>query len=294
MSPHFSIVTPCFNAAKVLPRCVGSIRGQQGVSIEHIIQDGLSKDVTVSWAQSQANLAVFSEKDRGMYDAINKGWAKSHGEILSWLNADEQYLPGSLSRVAQVFQDNPDVDIVYGNTIIVGPSGQPLAARREIPLRLSYILNGFLYALSCSLFFRRRLLDAGLLVFEPGFRNAGDLDLIVRLIKAGCKSIQMHDYIGLFGIYGNNITIDGNTKMDKEVDEIRRKYGALPSPMRQTVMLGRAVERLFRGCYRPDRLSYEFALDEKPNYTSIKNVKTSSRFTFRRALRQIQQSSQPC
>ena len=147
MPPLFSVVTPCFNAVDVLPRCVGSIRGQKDVTVEHIIQDGFSKDQTAAWAARQPELIVHSEKDRGMYDAINKGWARSPGEILSWLNADEQYLPASLAHIAQVFRDNPDADIVYGNTIMVGPDGQPLAARREIPLRFAYVVNGFLHAL---------------------------------------------------------------------------------------------------------------------------------------------------
>ncbi len=289
MPPLFSVVTPCFNAAKILPQCVGSVRGQKDVTVEHLIQDGLSKDPTAAWARNQQGLIVYSEKDRGMYDAINKGWARARGDILSWLNADEQYIPGSLARVARVFDDNPDVDIVYGNTIMVGPDGSPLAARREIPLRAVYVRNGFLYTLSCSLFYRRRLFDQGLLQLDPAFRNAGDTDLMLRLLSTGRRSAQLRVYIGLFGVDGNNITIDGNSKMDVEVQRIRKEHEALPAPLRRVVMLGRYVERLIRGCYASDSVSYDFALDEKPTYRRIENVRASSRFTFQKAVRQIQE-----
>lgn len=294
MPPLFSIVTPCFNSRKVLPQCVGSVRGQKEVSVEHIIQDGLSKDGSADWARSQTGLIVQSEKDKGMYDAINKGWALSQGEILAWLNADEQYLPGSLARVAQVFRDNPGADIVHADTIIVAPDGRPLAARREIPLRAAYVRNIFLYTLSCSVFFRRRLLDKGLLILDPDFRNAGDTDLMLRLLAAGARPVQLRAYTSLFGVDGNNITIDGNSKMDIEVARIRKKFGALPPPLRQAMSLGRCIERIWFGCYASDTLAYDFALDEKPAYKRIENARVGFRFTFKRAARQLKAMRQEC
>jgi glycosyltransferase involved in cell wall biosynthesis len=288
MAPQFSIVTPCFNSRKVLPQCVGSVRGQTEVSCEHIIQDGLSKDGTAEWASGQKDLLFQSEKDKGMYDAINKGWGRAQGEIFSYLNADEQYLPGALARVAQTFREHPDADIVHADTIIVAPDGRPLAARREIPLRAAYVRNKFLYTLSCSLFYHRRLFEKGLLTVDPDYRNAGDTEMVLRLLDAGAKPVQIRAYTSLFGVDGNNITIDGNSKMDVEMKRIRAKFHALPPPLRQTIMLGRYIERVLSGCYASDTLTYDFALDEKPTYKRIENVRTGSRFTFARAVRQLQ------
>ena len=287
-SPRFSIITPCFNSRAVLPRCVGSVRGQGGPAWEHLVQDGASADGTADWLGAQSGLDWRSEKDKGMYDAINRGWARAGGEVLSWLNADEQYLPGTLARVDEVFRAHPQADVVHGDTIIVGPEGDPLAARREIPLRAAYVRNGFLYALSCSVFFHRRLWDEGLLRFDEGFRNAGDADLMLRLMSRGRRFVQVRAYLGLFGVDGNNISITPSSRMEAEGAQLRERYGALRSPaLRRLVVAGRHLERLLAGCYADDVLSYDFALDEKPAYRRIENARTGARFTYESALRKI-------
>ena len=85
----FSIVTPVMNGMPQIRRCVGSVRGQKEAGCEHIIQDGGSSDGTVEWLKTQPHLRVCAEADMGMYDAINRGWSRAAGEVLSWLNADE-------------------------------------------------------------------------------------------------------------------------------------------------------------------------------------------------------------
>ena len=91
--------------------------------------------------------------------------------------------------------------------------GQAIAARREIPLRAGYVRNGFLYAMSCKSFFRRRLLDAGLLHLDPSFRNAADADMILRLLSAEIF-VHVPAYFSLFGVDGNNLTVAPGTRMD--------------------------------------------------------------------------------
>ncbi len=285
MNPQFSIVTPCFNGRTFLPRCVGSVRGQKDVTFEHLIQDGGSNDGTVEWLNTQAGLAWQNEKDQGMYDAINKGWSRSRGEIFSWLNADEQYLPGTLARVAEAFRENPTADVVWGDTIFVDRDGGPIAARREIPLRSAYIKNGFLYALSCSCFFHRRLFQEGHLVFDNSFRLAGDADLILRLLAARRRFIQLHKYLGLFGVDGGNLSVTQSTRMNEEGALIRARHRAFgAAPLRYAVLLGRYVERVIAGCYRTEDLVYDFAVDERPAYHQIKAARVPGRFSYETAL----------
>lgn len=288
MNPRFSIVTPCFNSMPVLRRCVGSVRGQKDIALEHLVQDGGSKDDTAAWARGQAGLDVVSEKDAGMYDAINKGWARARGEIFSWLNCDEQYLPGALARVDRAFREHPDADVVHGDFIVVDPEGRALSARREIPLRARYISNGFLYAFSCATFFHRRLFDAGLPKFDTTFRLAGDADLMLRLLTAGRRFVQVKAYLSLYGVDGGNLSVAQSATGAKETALIRQRHGALPSAvLRRGVLLGRYVERLFAGCYRTDAVSYAFALDETPAYRDFTAVRAASRFTYGRVARQL-------
>jgi len=150
--PGFSIATPTRNSLEKLKRCVGSVRGQKEVTFEHIIQDATSTDDTPAWLESQSNLMAISEKDAGMYDAINRAWARSNGDFLSWLNSDEQYLPGTLAKVQAYFDTHPDVDVVFGDYIVTDPDGHPIALRREIPFRKIYVANSFLNMQSATIF----------------------------------------------------------------------------------------------------------------------------------------------
>jgi glycosyltransferase involved in cell wall biosynthesis len=271
-----------------IKQAVGSVRGQKNAEVQHIVQDGGSSDGTKEWLLEQGDLDVRSEADNGMYDAINKGWARAEGDVFSWLNVDEQYLPGTLNRVSEIFRVCPEVDVLFGDCIMVTPEGRPLAARREIPLRKIYLENGFLYALSCTTFFRRTLWDEGLLQMDDHFKNAGDYDLMLRLLCAGKKIQHVMEFLSLFGVVGDNLTLALGGNMDREVSEIQNKYGALPSAwMRKTVLFGRYIERFIRGLYRRETICYDFACDEVPHYERIKAEDVSGRFTFERARRMM-------
>lgn len=301
----FTIVTPCFNGLSDIRRCVGSVRGQKGVEREHLIADGASRDGTVEYltaferrikdaSEDEAFYAFryFSEPDRGMYDAINKGWAESDGDILSWLNHDEQYLPGTLRRVENYFKAHPEVDALFGNMIIVMPDGRPMAARREIPLRAFYVKNDFLYAISCTIFFRRALRERGWLNCDPDFRNAGDMELMLRLMSKGVRVAHVPEYLALFTARGDNLTVALGDNMAREIASIRKQYGGFSSSwMRRGVKTLRWIERLLHGCYRRADLTYDVAADDRPTYMRQSARRVGWRFTYERAARQLQKEA---
>src|ERR1700694_5003916 len=114
-----SVVTPSFKQLPWLKLCVASVADQVGVEIEHIVQDaGTGGDLEI-WAASQPSLRLFVEPDAGMYDAINRGLRRATGEICAYLNCDEQYLPGALQAVEKFFQSHPEVDMVFGDVVMV-------------------------------------------------------------------------------------------------------------------------------------------------------------------------------
>ncbi|MGE4442600.1 MAG: glycosyltransferase family 2 protein [Desulfomicrobium sp.] len=264
----FSIVTPTRNNFQKLRLCVGSIRGQAGVDREHIVQDACSTDGTIEWLSAQHDLRAVSEHDNGMYDAINRGWRRSGGDILSWLNSDEQYLPGTLALVGDFFEAHPDVDFVYGNALVVDADGAILAARREIRLSPTYIANSFLNAFSCTLFFRRRLLDDGILYLDDGLRYAADMDLILRLLADGRRYAKIDSYLGVFTLDGTNLSC--HQGMLEETAEVQRRHGGFRSLIvRRFVTIGRYIERLLAGSYRCSTISYQRCIDEFANYETI-------------------------
>jgi glycosyltransferase involved in cell wall biosynthesis len=276
---RFSIATPTRNALEKLKRCVGSIRGQVGVGLEHLIQDANSTDGTPQWLESQVGLLAVSEPDGGMYDAINRAWRRSSGDFLSWLNADEQYLPGTLTAVQDYFDVNPKVDVVFGDYIVTDARGRAVALRREIPFRRIYVVNGFLNLASCTMFFRRRLLDGGLLGLDSRYRIAADKDLVLRLSAAGATIRRMPRYLSLFGIDGTNLSTHPDRV--RESESVRMAHGAFRiKALRQVVMSGRRIERLLSGGYRRLSVAYRYAIDEAPSYLEYRAASVGGRYSL--------------
>jgi glycosyltransferase involved in cell wall biosynthesis len=277
---EFSVATPTLNALEKLKRCVGSVRAQTNHVVEHLIQDSLSSDGTRSWAEAQPDLNVRSEKDEGMYDAINRAWGRAQGKYLSWLNADEQYLPGALTVVADFFGRHASVDVLFGDYLVTCASGQLVAQRREIGFRSFYVKNGFLNAQSCTLFFRRRLLDRGSLRFDPKYRYAGDKDLLLRLHAEGVRIAHIPVYLALFGVDGTNLS--GTRRAADEAEAIRLAHGALRSKsLRIIASLGRRLERFAIGAYVPRDITYRYAIDEVPHYLEVNARRVGGRYSLR-------------
>ena len=129
---QFSIATPTRNSLAGLRRCVGSIRQQQGARWEHLVQDGASTDDTVPWLSGQPDLNWKSEPDTSLYEAVTRAWARSHGDILSYLNTDEQYLPDTLATVAAAFAAHPEIENSEERWEL--PAPRSLGIRREVPV----------------------------------------------------------------------------------------------------------------------------------------------------------------
>ena len=121
-----SIITPSYNQAKYLEQTIQSVLSQDYPRIEYIVVDGKSKDGSVDIIKRYADKLAYwiSEKDKGQADAINKGFARATGEIIAWLNSDDYYLPGAVSAAVKVFEENPEIVLVYGNMLAVDEHGQ--------------------------------------------------------------------------------------------------------------------------------------------------------------------------
>ena len=120
-----SIITPSYNQAKYLEQTITSVLEQSYPSIEYIVVDGKSKDDSIDIIKKYADKLAYwvSEKDKGQADAINKGFSRATGEIIAWLNSDDYYLPGAVQAAVKVFEENPDIVLVYGNMLAVNEHG---------------------------------------------------------------------------------------------------------------------------------------------------------------------------
>lgn len=111
-APMISIVTPSFNQAPFLERTIRSVLDQNYPNLEYVMVDGGSTDGSLEIIRRhEGRLAWWvSEADRGQYDAINKGFEHTSGEIMGWINSDDMYLPWTFSIVAELFATFPEVD----------------------------------------------------------------------------------------------------------------------------------------------------------------------------------------
>lgn len=166
-NPLVSIVTPSYNQADYLEQTIQSVLGQDYPRIEYLLVDGASTDRSVEIIKKYAGSLAWwvSEKDRGQGDAINKGLARANGEIAAWLNSDDYYLPGAVSSAVNVFKENPDALLVYGNMRAVDENGQTLNVLKYRQYSLEDLLC-FQIIGQPAVFFRRE-----------AFENAGKLDI---------------------------------------------------------------------------------------------------------------------
>jgi glycosyltransferase involved in cell wall biosynthesis len=170
--PLVSIVTVVFNGATTLERTLQSVLAQSYPHIEYIIVDGGSTDGTLDLLrrhEDRLDLWV-SERDKGIYDAMNKGIALSTGDWVALINADDWYEVGTIARVMEVVKDRPDINIVHGDIWIHYPNGHRKIKRAK--------LNGFLLkywemVLNHPTFFVRRGYYAGR-PFDAMLKVSGD------------------------------------------------------------------------------------------------------------------------
>lgn len=160
-APDISIITPCYNAAKFLRAAIESVQLQTGVTVEHIVVDGNSRDGTLEILKESHGVRWLSEPDRGQADAFNKGLALATAPLIGWLNADDIYEPGALAKVVEYFRAHLHAAIVNGHLVRIDETGREL---EFLPARSSrFWLRHFWfrwYGLNHpSTFYRREVFD---------------------------------------------------------------------------------------------------------------------------------------
>jgi glycosyltransferase involved in cell wall biosynthesis len=183
--PLITIITPSYNQAQFLETTIRSVLDQNYPHLEYFIVDGGSSDNSVNIiCRFEPHLSWWiSEPDQGQAEAINKGLLRARGEIIGWINSDDYYLPNALHNIAQFFQANPSVVLVYGNVISVDEQGLPFYLQSFKPYTLDDLM-AFQIISQPGVFFRREvLLSTGLL--DPSYHFLLDHHLWLRIASVG-------------------------------------------------------------------------------------------------------------
>lgn len=258
---RISVITPSFRSGQWLRLCIASV-ADQGVEIEHIVQDAGSDDGTLDWLLTDSRVRAFVEKDAGMYDAINRGLRRASGDLCAYLNCDEQYLPGALPAVADFFERHPNVEVLFADFVVVDTAGQYVCHRKvQVPGRY-HLWVSHLPTFSCAMFFRRRLVQDETLLFNPRLRDVGDGDWVLRLLQRGTRMAVLRQFTSVFTLSGANMMAGENARR-----EARALHATAPGWVRAckpAIILQYRIRRAVAGMYRQPPFSFAAYTRESP------------------------------
>lgn len=276
----FSIITPSFRNSEWLKLCIPSV-ADQGVEHEHIVQDAVSDDGTLDWLPHDPRVQAFVEKDRGMYDAVTRGLHRATGDILSYINCDEQYLPGALKAVGEYFEQNPEVDIVISDIVVTDGDGAYICHRYALTPNWVHLWYRFNISTS-ALFFRRRVLTEHSLYFQPQWLHLGDFFWIEEAVRRGLRFGVLRRFTSLFTETGVNISWDPST-----IPEERQRKAMIPWWIRAAKPLIIQLHRLrivLSGAFRQPPFTFEIYTRQSPEKrVSFEVEKPTPIWTARRA-----------
>lgn len=222
--PKISIVTPSYNQAQFLERTILSVLNQNYPNLEYIIIDGGSTDGSVEIIKKYEKYLSYwvSEKDKGQSDAINKGFSKSTGEILAYLNSDDTYLPGAFLKVVNAFNKNQNADLVFGNVNHIDAWDSLIGESRFTKFNFTTLIYEGMNLLQPGSFWTRKIYEevGG---FNPDYRFCMDVDFFYRVAEIGDLK-HIREYIANFRIHKNSkgATIAHIGLVERE--EILRRY----------------------------------------------------------------------
>ncbi len=218
--PKITLVTPVKNGAKYIEDTIVSIISQQYPNLEYIIIDGGSSDGTLDIIKKYEKHITYwiSEPDKGLYDAINKGFAKSSGEIMGWLGASDCLLPKSLFTVADIFNNFPNIEWITGIITLIEENGK-IVYSGFLPSfnRIKFLSNEYSTISQESTFWKRTLwIKAGRC--NPNFKYGGDYELWIRFFRFA-KLYSVQTILGAYRVSSDSIT---NLKKEEWLEDHRK------------------------------------------------------------------------
>ncbi len=215
-NPFFSIIVVCYNAENSIAATIESTLNQSCDDFEIVVKDGLSTDKTLEQIPNDSRIRIYSEKDSGIYDAMNQATAYASGKFIIYMNCGDLFYDSSvLEKVKAAIGDEDDI-CVYGNNCRDGYVIKQAIKITDFALYRSPICHQ-------SIFFASKLLN-GINTYDTEFRVDADYDLEVRLHKSNAKFLYVDLPICRYEGGGFSETGKGAELLKKEKKIIREKY----------------------------------------------------------------------
>jgi Glycosyl transferase family 2 len=220
-----SLVTPNHNGVAYIADCLDSVAGQNYAGLEHVVVDGASTDgsLVVIEARRHRLSHITSEPDGGHADALNKGFARTTGEIMGWLNSDDMLHAGCLETVARVFSAYPEVSWITGRPSSMNARGEVQFVGPTRPWsRLRFLSGDHLWIQQESTFWRRELWEAAGGFLDTGYSVANDFDLWARFFRhAELHSVDR--MLGCFRVRPGQRSVTQSLRYDSEARHILKR-----------------------------------------------------------------------
>jgi glycosyltransferase involved in cell wall biosynthesis len=244
--PLVSIVTPSYNQAQYLEETIRSVLTQDYPRVEYIVIDGGSTDGSLDIIKKYADRISYwvSEKDKGQTDALNKGFAASHGSILAWLNSDDTYKPGAIRAAVEYLSRHPQVGMVYGDLDFIDENGKVVGKFPAAQTDLKRLRKGYVHIPQPAAFFRAEHWKK-VAPLDDTFYFAMDYDLWVRLARVTELQYLPGETWANFRLHAGGKTINADERCWPEMLRVHyRDGGKALSPIVLKYQLRRLVAPL--------------------------------------------------
>lgn len=263
--PTISVVTPSFNRKRYLAETMDSVLGQRYPKLEYVVVDGASTDGSAELINDRAHELAWSvsEPDGGAWEAINKGFAHTSGEVMGWLGSDDLLMPWALSVIGELFARFPQIEwltTVY--PLVCDESGRAVACS----YRAAYSKKGFFrgdnlpeagwpgadFIMQESTYWRRSLWDRAGARVEESLRLAADFELWARFHRADGRLYGVATPLAGFRMHGDQKSQTDRASYIEEAREVFLRYGGQPPhPLAAGVrlVLARALPRRLQGIW---------------------------------------------
>jgi glycosyltransferase involved in cell wall biosynthesis len=272
--PRIALVTPVFNSAKYIEQTIQSVLGQNYPNLEYFIVDGGSTDGTLEIIRRyEGQISGWvSEPDKGMYDALNKGFARTTGEVMGWISATDQLHVGGLAVVGSIFRDLPEVEWITGRPTGFNEEGMTILVL-DLPRwsRWRFLAGANRYIQQESTYWRRSLWERAGGHVDGSCRNGADFELWVRFFRHA-RLYPVEGLIGGYRFHGDALSIafveDCHRAHDRFIEE-ELKTAPWGKSLRAFRRLSRSMSRIpkVRGLWQRtvvDRLYHKRGRDWPP------------------------------